>query len=215
MASITTHCPPWEYKDVQGYDGILAQRAMSALIQLRSLSPAQRLTIIKDTRPVHKPYFLGLTPTGFDYYAGHYRGENFICLKDARVQIRDDPSVGHPPDRIADDMAVLANDLMQTIGEGDIVWAANNLVLAHAEKLYRVTQLGVAVFVYFLQIHPFINGNGHMARFLLIAFLSWYGVFLSKWPLHPRPQDPPYSELIKRYRLGDRRSLEHFVLSCI
>jgi len=71
------------------------------------------------------------------------------------------------------------------------------------------------VFVYFLEIHPYANGNGHLARFFLIGYLARYGVFLARWPMHPRPSDPPYSDLIRRYRRGDRNSLERFVMSCI
>jgi Fic/DOC family len=215
MALITTHCPPFAYETVPGASMILARRAKDTLIRLNNLSPIEKVAIGKDTRPVHQRYFAGLTPVGFEYYAGHYRGENFTCLKVLSVHIPTDPMVGHPPDRVLDDMAVFASDFENVITDGDIVWSANSKVIAPAEKLYRVIQLGVALFVYLLQIHPFANGNGHMARFFLISFLSRYGVTLSRWPLHPRPQDPPYSQFIGRYRRGDRVSLEHFVLSCI
>jgi fido (protein-threonine AMPylation protein) len=214
-AMITTICPPWEYENVPNYDAFLTARTTATLVRLRDLSPEEKILIAKDTRTVHQQYFSSLTPAGFDYYAGHYRGEDFICLKDSRVGIKNDSLVGHPPDRIATDMANLANDLTDAVAHGDITWAANRLVITPPEKLYRIVQLAVALFVHFLQIHPFLNGNGHMARFFLMTFLSRYGVFLSKFPLHPRPQDPPYSECIARYRRGDRRPLEHFVLSCI
>jgi Fic/DOC family len=215
MALITTHCPPFEYETVAGWSAILANRARAALIRLNGLSPQEKITIGKDTRPVHQRYFAGLTPVGVEYYAGHYRGEDFTCLKFLYVNIPGDPMVGHPPDRVFNDMTIFGTDFENVVAEGDFVWSANSKVIKPAEKLYRVIQLGVALFVYLLQIHPFANGNGHMARFFLISFLSRYGVTLSRWPLHPRPKDPPYSEFIGRYRRGERVLLEHFVLSCI
>jgi hypothetical protein len=207
MASITLQCPPWEYENFQGWDATLASRAVAALFRLRDLNPAEGLEIGKDGRPVHMRYFDGLTPTGCEYYAGHYRGENFTCLKDYRVQIPSDPMVGHPPHRVGTDMVLFASDFNDVVSDSDFVWAANNQVIAPGEKLYRIVQLGVAMFVYFLQIHPYANGNGHLARFFLIAYLARYNVFLGHWPMHPRPPDPPYAELIRRYRRGDRRSL--------
>jgi hypothetical protein len=213
--SLTLTCPNWEYESIVGWNLILTERAKATLVRIRELPPERRIELGKDGRPVHAPYFEGLTPAGCEYYAGHYRGEDFICLKNYRVFIQGDPKVGHPPDRVQTDMQTFATDFDQVVSDGDFVWAVNNAVVSPAEKLYRIVQLGVALFVYFLQIHPYANGNGHLARFFLIAFLARYDVYLARWPLHPRPQDPPYSELIKRYRRGDRVSLEHFVLSCI
>jgi hypothetical protein len=214
-ASITIQCPPWHYEQISGWNVALAARSKATLVRLRELSPAKRLAIGKDGRPVHEKYFAGLTPTGCEYYAGHYRGEDYLCLRDYRVQIQNDPLVGHPPDRVATDMQVFATDFADVVSDSDFVWAVNNRVVTPSEKLYRIIKLGVAMLVYFLQIHPYANGNGHLARFFLISYLARYKVFLARWPMHPRPQDPPYSELIRRYRRGDTASLERFVLSCI
>jgi hypothetical protein len=215
MPAITVGCPPWEYSSIPGFEGVLARNSRQALIWLRQLNPDERIEIGKDTRALHQQYFQGVTPVGFDYYAGHYRGEDFPCLRDREVQIVGDPLVGHCSYRIADDMRVFADDLTATTADSDFVWGVSSAVVGPTEKLYRVVQLGVALFVCFLEIHPYLNGNGHMGRFLLIAFLSRFGIFLSQWPLHPRPQDPPYSELIRRYRRGDQDSLVRFVLNCI
>lgn len=215
MASITVDCPPFEYENVPGWTDLLAARTKAALILLRSKSPAEKLDLCKDGRAVHAQYFRNLTPGRCHYYAGNYRGSDLPCLRDYKVQIPADPLVGHPPDRVTTDMTVLGHDIGDVVASGDFVWQINNAVLAPAEKLYRVIQLGVALFVYFLQIHPYANGNGHLARFFLITFLARYNIFLARWPMHPRPADPPYSALIGSYRRGNRADLEKFVLSCI
>jgi fido (protein-threonine AMPylation protein) len=101
------------------------------------------------------------------------------------------------------------------IKELDFMRTVNERVFDRPTKLYRTIELLTALFVEFLEIHPFTNGNGHMARLVVIAILGRFAVYPSSWSLHPRPQDPPYSELISRYRSGDQKPLEHFVLSCI
>ena len=84
------------------------------------------------------------------------------------------------------------------------------------DKLVRYAEVATALIVYFLEIHPFANGNGHTARFLLLALFARQNIFpTNAWPIHPRPADPPYSDLIKRYRRGDRDPLVEFVLAAL
>lgn len=207
-------CPPWEYTQSLGYKPILAARAKGTLIRLHGLSPADKIGCAIETRPIHAAFFEGLTPIGFAYYAGHYRGEDFPCLRESRVGIQGDPLVGHAPAGVVADVARFASEIETAVSDADFVWAVNDRVLTDAEKLYRVVALAVALFVYFLQIHPYVNGNGHMARLSLIAFLSRFNINLARFPFNERPA-PPYSELIGRYRRGDAQSLVHYVLGCI
>lgn len=215
MTAVVTDCPEWEYDKVAGFKSILAARAKSLLVPLRSGNPDDVMAVSKDTRPLHGVYFSGLTPPGFDYYGGHFRGEDFLCLLDYEVQIRSDHRVGHPPRSVPDKMAALATDIDNAIQECDIAWGVPNVVFSPAEKLIRIVRVAAAIFVYFLEIHPYANGNGHMARFILIALLARYRVYPARWPIHPRPADPPYSELIARYRSGEKALFERFVLECI
>jgi hypothetical protein len=97
----------------------------------------------------------------------------------------------------------------------DHIYSAPNALISPSAKLASMVQVAVGFFVYWLEIHPYANGNGHLARLVLITLLALFGVYLSRWPLHPRPADPPYSELISRYRKGDQNALIRFVLSCI
>jgi hypothetical protein len=45
--------------------------------------------------------------------------------------------------------------------------------------------------------------------------LGRYGHWPRRWPVDPRPQDPPYSQLIVRHRNGDPVPLERFVLQAL
>ena len=113
------------------------------------------------------------------------------------------------------EMVTFATDIETSIHECDVVWAANETWLSKSEKVIRIVRVACDIFVYFLEIHPYANGNGHMARFILTAILGRYGLWLSKWTIEARPADPPYSGAIKSYRDGNRINLERFVLSCI
>lgn len=212
---ITVECPNWEYSTVPGANEDLSARAKSALSQLVSLDPPDQERIAKDTRPIHREYFRGLTPPGFDYYAGHYRGENFPCLVDYEVHVQGDVRVGHTAATVLLEMDQLASDIDDVFKKLALAWSANEKLFGKELKVYRTIELATAVFVYFLEIHPYANGNGHMGRLVLITILARFGIFLRRWPLHPRPPDPPYTQLIAMYRSGNRAPLERFVLSCI
>jgi Fic family protein len=84
--------------------------------------------------------------------------------------------------------------------------------LTKAQRLAHTVVLACRVFVRFLTIHPYANGNGHIARFLLIAILLRQGFRLKDFMIEPRPADPPYSGLIKRYRSGDGEPFERYIV---
>src|SRR5262249_49619784 len=85
--------------------------------------------------------------------------------------------------------------------------------LSEGEKMYFSVAFACRLFVEFLIVHPYANGNGHVARWLLTAVLRRHGYRLDNFPLEPRPPDPPYSDLITRYRNGEIELLERYVLS--
>lgn len=214
--SVTT-CPQWEYKDVPGHDQILSGRATAVLAQIRRQGdPTGRVRLIKDTRSLHAQMFIGLTPPGHDYYAGNYRGDpNFRCLTDYEVTIQGNPIVGHPANVVSVSLADFANSIDLYIHECDLIAPLNEQVMGRADKIARTVYIAVALFSYFLEIHPFANGNGHISRFLLLLALARYGIYPIRWPIHPRPQDPPYSMLIHQFQNGNREPLVAFGLSCI
>ena len=131
------------------------------------------------------------------------------------MHIPSDPRVGHLPGVVSRSMAEFAVEVQDTLTEIDRLYRISENVFTKPEKLIRCVQLLAAAFVYFLEIHPYANGNGHMGRLILIAGLRRQGLFIVGWPLHPRPADPPYSDAIKQYRSGNRAPLERFILSCM
>lgn len=207
-------CPDWEYENFPGYPYLLNQRTPLILRRLRAVSHDVAIDICRDTRPLHREYFEGLTPSFFDHYAGHYRGEPYPCLLDYCVGVQGDPSVGHDPSIVVAEMYAFARSIDSAIRELDAVWKIGSS-RTPAEKLLRTIKIAAAIFVYFLEIHPYVNGNGHMARFSLICILSRFDIHLSKFPLHPRTKDSRYGPAIFNYRRSNKADLEQFLLDCI
>lgn len=206
-------CPAWEYQNIPGHDGVLRAQTAAVLASLRGTLDAKGSA--KDTRPIHLSLFRNLVPAGFDYYAGHYRGEAYACLRPYEVQVPADPRVGYPPAEVAFAMAEHASLLEEGFTALDLAAQIPKAQVSDADKLLYAVAFTCRAFVQFLTVHPYANGNGHAARFCVWAILGRYGYWPRRWPVEPRPPDPPYSDLIKRYRDGDREPLEAFVLKCI
>lgn len=209
-------CPSWEYENFENWSQTLTKRSEQVAISIGRAKPEQLEKLVKDTRPVHGPYFFELTPNGFDYYAGNYRGQDFDCLRQYEVHTAHDERVGHTAATVPIEMSNACPELIdQAFAQLNLVWEANERLYPREWKVYRAIELAAAIFVYFLEIHPYANGNGHMGRLIVTAFLARYGIRIKTWPVHPRPPHPQYAEFIKDYRSGKRDGLEKFLLSCL
>lgn len=205
-------CPAWEYTKVPNGAETVAIRCTRFLVSLRH-GDVDHEVLTGNTRSVHLQMFVGTTPAATPYYAGHYRGETFRCLEFSRVWVPSDPRVGIPAERVASDMSNLADHIIRA-GYSAISHAhALPLTrLPDEDKLYYVVTFACRVLVEFLRIHPYVNGNGHMGRFIVWLILARFGYWPKKWPLH---ESPPYHQLLKTYRDGDPTQLESFVLKCL
>ena len=95
-------CPSWEYdSDPTRRATHIQPRAQKILEETPALVNSTPGPIPKDTRPVHLELFEGLTPESCPYYAGHYRGEPYPCLRHYSVVIPSDPRVGFPSAEVA------------------------------------------------------------------------------------------------------------------
>lgn len=207
-------CPPFEYTSHQDYPHSLRESTRILLADLRA-SLIDTAQAAADSRPVHGRLFSNLVPPAHGYYAGHYRGEPFRCLLEYEVGILDDPRVGSPPWAVLS----LMRELSKTIGDGlaalDREHQRPQDQISREEKLYSTVALACNVFEHFLRIHPFANGNGHTARFVIWAILGRFGYWPVRWPVEPRPPNPPYVDLIRAYRNGNRVPLERHILGCL
>jgi len=208
-------CPQqWDYEDYPHYDDILAVATAEILIALRRRQ-IDTLKTSCNTRPAHLKLFTELVPQGCEYFAGHYRGENFRCLRYYEVKIQSDPRVGCPSDRVLNTMGQIMESVEQSMRALDEGHKVPNSQMAAEQKLLFVVAFACRMFELLLKVHPYANGNGHAARFMVWSILGRYGYWPKNWPLHPRPNEPQYSELIVRYRNGDIEPLERYMINNI
>lgn len=212
MTGLPPGCVPWDYSTHPDRPRLLTGRVEQFLrdVRMRGLLTA---SIASDTRVTHGHFFSGLTPPGIDYYAGHYRGEPLLCLKSYTVGVRGDPSVGFQPSIVLENMARVGRAIDAGVTDLDRVHGDSSVT--DQDRLLRTVRFACAIFELFLRIHPYADGNGHMARVIMIVLLDRYGYRPGRWPIEPRPANPPYGNLIVRYRRGDRVPLEDYMLARI
>jgi hypothetical protein len=207
-------CPGWDYADHPQKEQELPQRSAEVLAYLRSHQYDFTQNAV-DTRPTHELLFSNLTPKEFRYFAGNYRGSIQRCLQYYNVKIPADPRVGENSISVSQSMIDLGNKTKSLFAALDSANQLPDIQLSKADKIIYLVAAACQIFVEFLRIHPYANGNGHIARFLIFIFLGRHGYWPVKWPLDDRPPDPPYSTLISEYRNGKKDLLEQFMMKCI
>ncbi|MBY5488676.1 Fic family protein [Rhizobium ruizarguesonis] len=217
MSGALAPCPGnWEYEHFANSNEYLTSRSTKILQVLRSADNTQKQTFAADTRMLHAALFSGLTPPQFEYYGGHYRGESYRCLDAYEVQVHGDPRVGHKAATVPMEMLQMVQHVSSVVSQLDFHFSVPNKIFSREEKLLRAIELAAALFVYFLEIHPYANGNGHMGRFMLQSLLGRHGLYFNAdFTMHPRPRDPEYTAAIAQYRDGNKGPLHILLLNCL
>ena len=207
-------CPKFDYSLHPDRHQVLGRQTRALLTALRR-SELHDHELARDTRPVHRHLFSELTPNGYDYFAGHYRGESYRCLRFYEVRIPNDPRVGFPAETVWHLMSKLNEIVSGSLAGLDASHEIPDGRLPPAEKLSYTVAVACQLFVTFLTIHPYADGNGHVGRFCIWAILGRYSYWPERWPIEPRPPNPPYLDLIRQYRDGNAEPLEEYVLQCL
>ncbi len=204
-------CPSWEYKYHPHYRALAIR--CEAILNSLGRGEIQIDRTLGDTRQLHEQMFGGLTPDLCPYYAGHYRGENYKCLRHNQVQVRGDSRVGVAANRVAPELANFSSHIVSRgIKATETAFNISDTNLPPGEKLYYLVKFACRALVEFLRIHPYVNGNGHVGRLIVWLLLERFGYWPKAWPLDGHP---PYDALLSRFRDGDESPLEAFVLSAI
>jgi fido (protein-threonine AMPylation protein) len=199
----------WDYERFPNHKDVLRQR--SAELARELLRPKfDTVGRTSNTKPTHKRLFSGLTPELFPGFAGNYRGCDLPELKHYRVTIPSDPRVGTLPENVLPAITMLASEIARGIAALD----SQEKSRPRAEFLIVAIQFACLIFEAFLRIHPYANGNGHVARWMMWALLGRYRFWFRGFQIEPKP-GPPYSDLIKAHRNGQRAGLESFLLSAV
>src|SRR6478609_11642434 len=121
-------CPNWEYEN-HPQRAVVRLRIAEIISDLASRR-IDTLALATDARPQHLRVFRELVPLGFDYYAGHYRGEAFRCLRYYSVGVQGDDRVGAPPGAVGFLMSELSSAIRSNVMALD-----DNVFLSEKDKL--------------------------------------------------------------------------------
>lgn len=167
-----------------------------------------------DTRPSHKFMFQGMTPDSCTCVIGNYRGTE-ACpeLRDCPVRVDDDMTVGLAPGLVGGAMNELDDECNQLMGV-HYNWMENEgLTASEDRQLLKFAVVAAKILERFLTIHPYIDGNGHCARLLVLKLFTWANFPPRRWDIDAKMD--VYQEL-KAHRRGQRgplmQKLTSFVL---
>lgn len=202
--------PGWDYVNFRNGRAVVADRCLHLLLRL-GRGEVDTETGSKDTRVHHENFFVDLTPGNCTYFAGHYRGEDYRCIRHYNVGVRMDSRVGVDARRVARDMANLHHNLIQP-GFAALKSTLQNPQVSPGVRLLRVVEAACEVLEEFLRIHPYANGNGHMGRLIVWFFLVRFDYWPKRWPLN---ESPEYHTFLSMYRDGKKELLIRYVLECV
>ncbi|PDS58824.1 Fic family protein [Rhizobium chutanense] len=178
---MTSSPPSWQAHKAADYDSTMTSRCAALLAEIIA-EPACRQAILSDPRDLHRELFASFTPSGYDEYAGNYRGTPGTSLTDRRISADSQMEPGTQyefclPGEVPARMAQLlrqTRDLLDDESTDDF------------GKLIALTY----TFCWFGKIHPFLDGNGHVQRAIFAAMATEFGYPLSaRFSIHPRPYD--------------------------
>lgn len=199
---------PWEYKDLPGYANL--ERQVAAVLE-RVRDRSLGTEVCADTRPVHGEFFHGMTPPAHPWFAGNYRGAPLAGL--TTYAVRFGTKVGAPPGEVARRMEALGERIRRAIDALDQIEASD---APPVSKLSRAVFVVAALFGPFLLIHPYANGNGHMARFVVFTMLGRHGYWTNNWTVDPQPQpEDLYYAHIRAADANDLIPLVQHLMRCI
>lgn len=170
-----------------------------------------------DTRPAHKFMFQGMTPGSCTCIVGNYRGtETCPDLRYCPVRVDNDMKIGFAPELVVGAMSELDDECNQLMGVHH-AWLENEGRAAHPERqLMKFAVVAAKIFERFLTIHPYIDGNGHCARLLVLRLFTWANFPPTRWDIDAKLD--VYQELTA-HRRGERgpliRKLTSFILQSI
>lgn len=199
----------WEYELHPKYATV--KEKCDEIIRCMCTDATRQDFFLVDTRDTHRAMFIEVTPDGCAYFAGNYRGADYPNLCNYSVQI----GVYHgvPPSSVGAVMSSFSTEIAKIIS--DFQQKIKTIASTASKKLVVFCHLLAHLFVKFLVIHPYANGNGHMARLLVWVLLKKEGLTQSFWSVADRPGQPrgvPLDSCIELFRNGNQEPLIRYFL---
>jgi hypothetical protein len=172
----------WQAHEHPNFDVVMTARCDGLLIDI-ARDQALRMHVLTKPQWLHEDLYRSFTPTGYQEYAGTYRGTENTSLAGRTSSAASTISPGEyfdfcAPEDVSNQMALVLPMITRTI---ELAKTATDY-----ENLIRMSR----VFGHFGQTHPFLDGNGHVQRSLFAAMATELGYPLSpRFAIHPRPYD--------------------------
>ena len=176
-------CPDWSDEESPGQLPHVV-RGMADVHRFIFKHSKSRIIDHGDIKAWHAKIFENVVPKG--YYAGNFRSDDpsLPCLQ---VDIEVPPNPGAPFSDVPRLMRELSREIATYTIQTEKFISSE---VTEADRACAILQLTAFIVTKFIKIHPFLNGNGRIARLLTNYFLYRYGYrLLFENPL-PRPPSP-------------------------
>ncbi|HEX6983962.1 MAG TPA: Fic family protein [Planctomycetaceae bacterium] len=199
-----TECPDWANDITSAQEQLFIERlaAVDRMIRAHAIRTLFGSDFIEK---VHGRLFEAFVPLAC--YAGNFRqdggtGER-VCLG-RNVQVGGMP--GTPYWDVHRQMLEFAEQSRQHLAWLELQWQ----FMTPQQRAETLAKVAAVIVGHFIQIHPFINGNGRLSRILWRWTLVRFGCN-PQLRVHPRP-DPPYPAVMAAAMRGDYGPLSVHIL---
>ena len=200
----TVNCPSWSSDGPDTREGSFRQSCASAYRAVQA-SALKHIAEASDGQEWHSIMFRSHVP--LDYYAGHFRqiDASRPCLQ---VNVHVGGIAGETPERVWQEVNKMFESLRRNLASLELSWPE----LLPDQRATRLAIILGTVVGRFIQIHPFVNGNGRTSRLLWAWGLLRFGV-PPQMRVRKHPEYPEYNFVMAKAMQGDFNHLSLFILS--
>jgi fido (protein-threonine AMPylation protein) len=190
----TGNCPEWSSDGPETREGTF-RASVAAAYRAAAAAAKRRIADSPTCRDWHRTLFTHHVP--LDYYAGNYRQIDPLrpCLQ---TDVRVEGTPGAPYQTVVSEMERLFDHLRRYTVALELDWPE----LSPQERAKRLAIILGTMIGRFIQVHPFINGNGRLSRLLWAWGLLRFGV-PPQFRVRQRPDHPDYTFIMNQAMQGN------------
>ncbi len=200
---LTVNCPSWSSDGPASREGSFRKSCENAYRAVEATA-LNKIADAQDCQDWHYTMFSSHVP--LDYYAGNFRQVDASrpCLQ---VNVEVEGVAGESPECVPLEVNNVFDLLRRNLASLERLWPQ----LTAAERARRLAIVLGTVIGRFIQIHPFINGNGRTSRLLWAWGLMRFGI-PPQIRIRQHPENPKYDFVMAKAMQGDFDHLSLFIL---